>query len=146
MKWRSKLVQQWPTLPFVWRSSQLRKYQDCYRERETGFLNRKIPHCWSRLRQSQSISYRFVGSSRLISLQRLFRGQIEWQTLENHLVHTGTSSYQRTHIMMSPIFILVYSFAVFIFEEAGLSTKTASSENFPPYGTCTNTIAVKLSV
>ena len=57
------------------------------------------------------------------SLQRLFRGQIEWQTLENHLVHTGTSSYQRAHILMSPIFILVYSFAVFIFEEAGLSTK-----------------------
>ena len=40
------------------------------------------------------------------------------QTVENHLVHTGTSLYRRTHIMMSSI-----SFMVFIFTEAGQSAK-----------------------
>ena len=55
------------------------------------------------------------------SLQWLFRGQIEWQTVENHLVHTSTSSYQRTHIMMLPITVF---FVAFIFAETGLSTKT----------------------
>ena len=35
---RRKLVQQWATFPFVWRPSQLQKYQDYCRGRETGLL------------------------------------------------------------------------------------------------------------
>ena len=52
MKQIRRLVQEWPTLPFVWRPSQLRKYQDC--GQEIGLLN-----CWS--------------VSILTTLERLFR-------------------------------------------------------------------------
>ena len=38
-KRRSKPVQQRPDLPFVWRLSKLRRYQDCRRGRETGALD-----------------------------------------------------------------------------------------------------------
>jgi len=38
-KQRSKPVQQWPDLPFVWRLSKLRRYQDCRRRWETGALD-----------------------------------------------------------------------------------------------------------
>ena len=56
-KWISRLVQEWPTLPFVWRPSQLQKYQDCHCGQEIGLLN-----CWS------------VSISR--TLERLFR--VRW--------------------------------------------------------------------
>ena len=72
------------------------------------------------------VSHGFVGilySSRLILL---YSNHLEGrQTVENHLVHIGTNSYRRTHVMMSSIFILSAFFAVFIFAEAGLSAKIA---------------------
>ena len=71
-------------------------------------------------------SHGFVGilySSRLILL---YSNHLEGrQTVENHLVHIGTNSYRRTHVMTSSISILVHFFAVFIFAEAGLSAKIA---------------------
>ena len=52
------------------------------------------------------------------SLQKPKEGR---ETVENHLIHTScTTLYRHTHIMTS---ILVDFFAVFIFVEAGLSTK-----------------------
>ena len=72
------------------------------------------------------MSHWFVGilySSRLILL---YSNHLEGrQTVENHLVHIGTNSYRRTHVMTSSISILVHFFVVFIFAEAGLSTKIA---------------------
>ena len=68
----------------------------------------------------------FVGilySSRLILL---YSNHLEGrQTVENHLVHIGTNSYRRAHVMTSSISILVHFFAVFNFAEAGLSAKIA---------------------
>ena len=70
------------------------------------------------------VSHGFVGilySSRLILL---YSNHLEGrQTVENHLVHIGTNSYRRTHVMTSSISILSAFFAVFVFAEAGLSAK-----------------------
>ena len=54
-------------------------------------------------------------SSRLILLYSDYLGGR--QTVENHLVHTGTSSYQSGHIMTASIYILAHFFTVFIFAE-----------------------------
>ena len=51
-------------------------------------------------------SYRFISimySSQLISN---YLEEIEWQTVEKHLIHMVTSLYRRTHIMTSPISVL----------------------------------------
>ena len=79
-KQRSKLVQHRPSLPLMWRPSQLRKYYDCCRGWETGLLSRKIQHCWSRLWQLKRVFSRvgILYSSRLILLYSLlFRGQTD---------------------------------------------------------------------
>ena len=94
---RSKLVQQRPTLPFAWRPSQLRKYQDCMPARARNWLvERKDSALLISNSTIQSISYGFVGilSSLFCSnhlLGRHYRGR---QTVENHLIHTGTNSYR----------------------------------------------------
>ena len=83
-------------------------------------------------------SHGFVGilySSRLILL---YSNHLEGrQTVENHLVHIGTNSYQRTHVMMSSTSILV-DFLRFLFLRKQVSPrksrKFASSEIFPLYG------------
>ena len=142
---RSKIVQQRPTLPFVWRPSQLQKYQNCMPARvKTGLLNRRIQHCWSRSRQLQSVSYGFIGicihSSRLslfcndhLQGGYYFCGR---ETIENHLIHmgTGTNSY---HIMTSSI-PSWFIFLGFIFLRKQVcprkSRKFPPSENFPLYG------------
>ena len=134
-KWRSKLVQQQCSLPFVWRLLCLRKYQDCYWEWETGLLNRRIQHywsqLWSRLWQLQSVTFGFVWdfvSSRLILLYS--------DHLENHLVHTGTSSYQCVHVITSSSFTLVHFFADCISQKHFCPQKLwkfAPSENFLLY-------------
>ena len=71
-------------------------------------------------------------SSRLILL---YSDHLEGrQTIENQLVHTGTSSYRCTHKITSSIFILVHFFRGFIFAETGLSTKImkiSTQEKFP---------------
>ena len=85
-----------------------------------------IQYCWSWLRQLRSLSYGFVGILRSSRLILLYSDHLEGrQTVENHLVHKGASSYRHTHVMMSSISILVIFFAVFIFAEAGLSVKIA---------------------
>ena len=79
-KQRSKLVQHRPSLPLMWRPSQLRKYYDCCRGWETGLLSRKIQHCWSQLWQLKRVFSRvgILYSSRLILLYcLLFRGQTD---------------------------------------------------------------------
>ena len=118
---------------FVWRPSQLQKYQDCHRRQDTGLLNRRNHHCWSRPRQLTGSIVLCIHSRQAESvLQWLFTGQIEIfrafyfcgrQTIENSIVHMGTNLYQCTHIMTSSISILVHFFVVYIFAEAGLSTK-----------------------
>ena len=66
---RSKLVQQQPSLPFVWRLLQLRKYQDCRRGRKTGLLNRRIQHYFNNFKASLTDLFAFFSwSSRLIIL------------------------------------------------------------------------------
>ena len=78
--------------------------QNCRRGRETGWLIRRIQRYWFRLRQLRRVSYGFFGilySSRLILF---YSDNSEGrQTVENHLVHTGTSSYAHTHIVTSSI-------------------------------------------
>ena len=72
----------------------------------------------------------YIYSSRLILLYS-DQGR---QTIENQLVHTGTSSYQCTHKVTSTIFILVQFLCSFIFAEAGLSTKIvkiSTQQKFP---------------
>ena len=93
------------------RPSQLQRYQDCCRQRETSLLNRRIQHCWSRLRQLQSACYGILYSSRLILL---YNNHLEGrQTVENHIVHTGTSSYvQKNWCHQFPSYFL---FSQFIF-------------------------------
>ena len=68
-------------------------------------------------------SHGILYSSRLILLYSNHLGGR--QTVENHLVHIGTNSYRRAHVMTSSISILVHFFAVFNFAEAGLSAKIA---------------------
>ena len=74
----------------------------------------------------------YTCSSRLILL---YSDHLEGrQTIENQLVHTGTSSYRCTHKITSSIFILVHFFRGFIFAETGLSTKImkiSTQEKFP---------------
>ena len=98
-KRRSKPVQQQPDLPFVWRLSKLRRYQDCRRGRETGVLDSAADLDFDNC----GTSHGFVGilySSRLIVL---YSNHLEGrQTVENHLVQ-GTNSYQRAHVMTSSI-------------------------------------------
>ena len=70
-------------------------------------------------KESLTGSLRFLCSSGMILL---YSNHLEGrQTVENHLVYTGTSSYRCTHIMTSSISILVhFFFAFFIFAEADL--------------------------
>ena len=129
---RSKLVQQRPTLPFAWRPSQLRKYQDCMPARARNWLvERKDSALLISNSTIQSISYGFVGilSSLFCSnhlLGRHYRGR---QTVENHLIHTGTNSYR---IMTSSI-LSWFIFSRFIFSRKQVcwqkSRKFAPSEN-----------------
>ena len=85
---------------------------------------RKIQHCRFRLWQLWSGSYGFIGILYSIRLILLYSDHLEGrQTIEDHLVHTGTSLYRCTHMMTSSISILVHFFMVLIFVEAGLSTK-----------------------
>ena len=110
---------------FVWRPSQLQKYQDCHRRQDTGLLNRRNHHCWSRPRQLTGSIVLCIHSRQAESvLQWLFTGQIEIfrafyfcgrQTIENSIVHMGTNLYQCTHIMTSSISILVNFFVVYIY-------------------------------
>ena len=114
-KQRSKLLQQWPSLPFVWRPLQLRNYQDC-RPR------RKLP-CWTEGFSTSDLAMAtsehllgFIGilySSRLILL---YSNHLEArQTIENHLVHMGTNLCRSMHIMTSSVAILVHFFLQFLF-------------------------------
>ena len=94
-KERSKLVQQRPSLPFVWRPSQLQKYQDCHCGRETGLLNRKIHTADLNFKASVTV-YWHLYSSRLILL---YSDHLEdRQTVENHLVHRVLYSLWVTHL------------------------------------------------
>ena len=72
-----------------------------YKSVRTATVGEKL-----RLRQLRSVSYGFVDilySSRLILL---YSDHLEGrQTVENHLIHMGTSSYRCTHIMTSSISI-----------------------------------------
>ena len=93
---------------------------------------RWIQHCWSRPFDNFGTSHGFVGilySSRLILL---YSNHSEGrQTVENHLVHIGTSMYARNDV------INFHFFAVFIFAEAGLSAKIAkicTQRKFPAQG------------
>ena len=88
-------MQQRPNLPFAWRPSQLQRYRDCSRGRETGVLD-SVLLISSRLRQLRSVSYGFVRilySSRLILL---------YSNAENHLVHTGTIHVRSNDVIIFP--------------------------------------------
>ena len=76
----------------------------------------------------------------LVFLQRHLGGR---QTVENHLVHTGTSSCRRAHILMSSISILVNFFAVFIFVEAGMFAKIVKICTQPLYSIRLNLIPLQ---
>ena len=65
------------------------------------------------------------------------------QTVENHLVHTGTSSCRRTHILTSSISILVNLFEVFIFAEAGMFAKIVKICTQPLYSIRLNLIPLQ---
>ena len=84
-----------------------------------GLVNRRIQHCVGFVGILYSIYY---SSRRILLYSDHLEGR---QTVENHLVHMGTSSYRHTHRVTSSIYLLVHFFAVFIFTEAGLSTKIA---------------------
>ena len=67
-------------------------------------------------------------SSRLILL---YSNHLEGrQTVENHLVHIGTNSYRRTHVMTSSISILVLFFCGFYFR--GSRSVRENRENLHP--------------
>ena len=69
-------------------------------------------------------SHGFVGILYSGRLSFVYSNHLEGrQTEENHLVHIGTNSYRRTHVMTSQFPFLVHFLAVFIFAEAGLSAK-----------------------
>ena len=71
------------------------KYQDCCRRWRNSLLSGRIQHHWSQLQKLWSVSKGFVGilyTSRLIFLHS--NHLKVRQTVENHLVYTGTSSYR----------------------------------------------------
>ena len=132
-KQKSKLGQQRPCLPFVWRPSQLRKYK-----------SRLLPcACWTEIFSTADLDCDNFRASLTVSL--VFHTVAGWffstvtiyiegrQTVKNHCIHTGASLYWHAHIMTSSIFIMVS-----IFAEAGLSVKKlrkfAPSENLLLYG------------
>ena len=78
------------------------------------------PHPYRLMWHLRSVSYGFVGILYSRRLILLYSNHLEGRhTVENHLIHIST----RTHVMTSSISILVHFFAVFIFAEAGVSTK-----------------------
>ena len=102
-KQRSKLEQQQSSLSLCGGLRNHKSIDSAAMGKKLALLNKRIQHCWSWLRQLQSISYRFVCilySSRLILLYSR-------QTVENHLVHMGTSSYWCMHIMITISFFII---------------------------------------
>ena len=76
-----------------------------------------IQHWWSRFQQLHSVSYGFVGILYSSRLPFLYSVHLEgWQTVENHLIHIGISTYVRNDIIN---FHLSEFIVVFIFVEAG---------------------------
>ena len=138
-KQRRKIVQQQPSLPFVWRPSQLWKYQDCHCGWETGLLNGRIQHCWSQLQQLLSVPYGLFATVYSSMLILLYCDHLEGrQTVENYLVHTGTSSYIPTSTY-AYYDVINFHFLWFLFLQKQVcprkSWKVAPSKNFPLYGT-----------
>ena len=136
-KRRSKLVQQRPNPPL---RGGLRNYKGIRTAAMGEKLTCWIQYCWSRLRQLRSVSYGFVGILYSGRLPFFYSNHLEGrQTVENHLVHTGTSSYQRTHVMTSSTSILVWCISLrFLFSRKQVcpwkSWKFALRENFSLYG------------
>ena len=116
-KQRSKVVHQRPSLPFVWRPLQSIKVAAIGKKTGSeGFRTADLEHLL------QVHWYWCSGSDHL-------QGR---QTIENQLVHTGTSSYQCTHIIMSSISVFIF-FAVLFSQKQVCpwkSWKFATSINF----------------
>ena len=108
-KQRSKLVHQWPSLPFVWRPLQSIKVAAIGKKTGSeGFRTADLEHLLQ--------VHWYLCSGRLILLYSdHLQGR---QTIENQLVHTGTSSYQCTHIITSSISVLVHYFSQFYFRRS----------------------------
>ena len=85
MKQRSKLVQQLPSLPFVWRALFLQKYQDyhCGRKIAEGHSTANLD--FDNFGASLQIRWYFVYWQSDSSLQKPKEGR---ETVENHLIHT----------------------------------------------------------
>ena len=86
----------------------------------------------------------YIYSSRLILL---YSDHLEGrQTIENQLVHTGTSSYRCTHKITSSIFILVHFFLVLFSRKQVCprkSWKFPPSKNFPLCGSLSSWMFTK---
>ena len=106
---QTKLVQQWSSLLLCGdlHNYESIKYQDC----NCGLACRtqgQIQHCWSRLWQLWSVSYGFVRYG------PQFRAHTDWALVcIDWCTHKITSSFS----------VLVHLFLVFIFTEAGLSSR-----------------------
>ena len=74
-KRRSKLVKQWPSLPFVWRAFLLRKYQDCHRGRKIAEGNSTANVDFDSFEASLRVRWHFIYWLSNSSLQNIKRGQ-----------------------------------------------------------------------
>ena len=93
-----------------------------------------IQHCWSRFRQLQSISYGFVGILYSNRLPFLYSDHLEGrQTVENHLIRIGISTYARNDVIN-------FQFSAFFcgFYFCGSRSVRENRENFPLYSICTS--------
>ena len=118
-------MRQRPSLPSVWRPSQLRKHQDCHCGRETGLLDSALliststtPERFLRVR------WHFVQYQADSSQQRPFKGQTDCREPCRSDGYKFVSTYAHNDIINYHLGSF-FPFRGFYFVETGLSAKIA---------------------